>query len=538
MSTGSKAPSTTSLVIKYPVLWLATAAFVVYLPTVFFGITRLDDYVFLVRLQHYNSHLSGLFTSFTRGVFGLNDNYYRPVFLDSLILNSRLLGGSTMSYHIVNVGLHVLAVTLLFRLFLKLNMLQWQAFVVTLLFAVHPVLTQAVAWIPGRNDTLLAVFGFSFLLWTIEYSATHKAGHLAVAILFFLLTLFTKESGVFFAPVAVVLLVGVLRKGIAARTHLLQYVLWLVCGMGWFAMRSASGIKGMGLPPKALAAEFVQKLPLLVQYTGKIFVPVNLSVFPLLRDTDNFWGLLALSALVVSIILVKSKSTRHLFCGVLVFFIFVLPALMVPNYVSPQIFEHRLYLPITGILLLLPQTFFFKNGLPERQLFSGFVGIALVLAVLNFRHQQHFKSPYAFWSQAVASTPSSGYAHIMLGMQEPDKDRSQALFQRALQLAPNEQRIDYSIGITMQKQGDILASEPYLLAEKRRSNFYMCDFYLAKVAFAKGDYAEAQRLYFNFLNRDPNNAPTDRARVINNPAWQQADSVKVLLGRMLNVRNL
>ncbi len=504
-----------------------------YLPSVFFGITRLDDYVFIVRLQHYNSHLSGLFTSFTRGVFGFNDNYYRPIFLDSLILNARLLSGSVMSFHIVNVLLHALAVTLLFRLFLRLHVLQWQAFVLGLVFAVHPVLTQAVAWIPGRNDTLLAVFGFSFLLRAIAYTETHKVVDLVLSVLFFLLTLFTKESGIFFAPVAVVLLVGVLRKGIAKRSNLLQYTLWLVCGIVWFIMRSASGIKGLGLPPKALAREFVQKLPLLLQYTGKIFAPVNLSVFPMMRDTDNFWGFLAISALVASIILVKHKNGRNLACGVLVFLIFVLPALMLPNYMSPQVFEHRLYLPITGILFLLPQTFFFKNGLNDRQLAGGFIAIAFVLAAVGFRHQQHFKNPYAFWSQAVSSTPGSGYAHMMLAMQEPDKNRSEELFRRAFQIAPKEQRINYYRGITLQKQGFILESETYLLIEKQRSNFYMCDFYLARVAAAKGEYAHAQQLYFTYLARDPNNEATDRARIMNDPAWQQPESAKVLLAKLL-----
>jgi hypothetical protein len=151
--------------VPYPLLWLCLAALAVYFQSFYFGVTELDDSIFIRDFHTYNEDLGNLVTSFQRGVFdALKDPYYRPLFLDSMILNYHMSGGgeNIASYHMVNVLLHIISVVLLFSLFKKLGIKELHAFLLALVFAVHPVLSQAVAWIPGRNDTLLAVFTLAF----------------------------------------------------------------------------------------------------------------------------------------------------------------------------------------------------------------------------------------------------------------------------------------------------------------------------------------------------------------------------------------
>lgn len=521
------------LTIPYPVFWLALVAILLYLPSVFYGITRLDDYVFLFWFRHYNSHWSDLLTSFRRGVFGLDDHYYRPVFLDTMLLNAHLWGGRVMGYHIVNILLHVLSVCLLYRLFVLLQVRQFHAFLLVLLFAVHPVLSQAVAWIPGRNDVLLAIFSFAFFIQTIGYSETGKLSKLLWSVLFLLLALFTKESGVFAVPAVLVILVGVLQKKWFEKRMLMQYVIWSLCCTIWLFMRSSAHLKTMHTSPLSMLNEWVHKLPLILQYLGKILLPVHLSVFPSIRDTSNYLGIIALVILGFRLLLVKDKNWRSAFCGGALFLIFVMPALLVPNYMSPQSFEHRLYLPVVGILFLLPQTILLKNRLSDVQQLVSFIFIAAILAVLNIDHQKNFANPEAFWSQAVKTSPSSAYARMMLAMQVGDKAKAHQLFRDAIRLNPKEQHLNYSIGITLQKEDSVLESEKYLLAEKAISNYYRCDFYLARVAVARQDYPAAIACYQRFVLSDPNCSPTDRATIRHNPNWQQPDSAKLLLSKLL-----
>ena len=79
--------------IRNPLLWLLSAAFIVYFPTLFYGLTELDDFILILKSDRYNEHLYSLITAFHRGVFEIaNGHYYRPVFADSIILNYQLCG--------------------------------------------------------------------------------------------------------------------------------------------------------------------------------------------------------------------------------------------------------------------------------------------------------------------------------------------------------------------------------------------------------------------------------------------------------------
>src|SRR6202020_3196456 len=96
---------------------------------------------------------------------------------------------------------HIISVVIVFKLFIVLEVNRVHAFILSLLFAVHPVLSQAVAWLPGRNDVLLGIFIFSFFIFSIRYSREGKLKNLLLSVFFLLLALFTKETAVM-GPVA------------------------------------------------------------------------------------------------------------------------------------------------------------------------------------------------------------------------------------------------------------------------------------------------------------------------------------------------
>ena len=156
-----------------PWLVLAIIAFLLYAVSINFGLTELDDSIFIRDFHEtgYNDDMMNLFRSFGRGLFdATKDSYYRPIFLDSMVLNYQFAKLDPMGYHFVNVLLHCSSVILLYFFFIRIKLPQLQAFILTLIFATHPVLSQAVAWIPGRNDTILAVFTIWFLNKSIDYA--------------------------------------------------------------------------------------------------------------------------------------------------------------------------------------------------------------------------------------------------------------------------------------------------------------------------------------------------------------------------------
>ena len=523
---------TAAFSIPYPLLWLVLSTLAVYFPTFYFKYTELDDSIFIREFSEYNEDLQNLVVSFHRGLFNLKDTYYRPIFLDSMILNYQVSGTDILGYHIVNVLLHVLSVVLLYLLLKKLDVKALPAFILTLVFAVHPVLSQAVAWIPGRNDTLLAIFTLPFLIFSIHYVRSGKLWMLALSGFFLLLAFFTKETAVFAAPVAFVLLVFMLQQKWLDKRMVSQYGVWIACFIIWFIFRSRATTEG-NLAIGKLLSEMAYRLPLIVQYTGKIFLPFNLSVLPLQEDTTYYYGIIAIVILAVIIYLNKERNLRLILSSLAVFLLFLIPVLLIPADINKETFEHRLYLPMIGMLLLLSQTVLFKNTLSEKNLLAAGIGVAAILAFLNIRHQKDFTDPHTFWASAVATSPHSSFANMMLGARENDLKKSDTLFRRAYQLDPKQKYLNYYYGVMLQTEDSVLQSEKYLLAEKKISDYVECDFYLAHVALERKDLNAAIGYLESYLKRVPGNKPAHNNLLLLYMQTQQADKAKAEAREML-----
>ncbi len=511
-------------------LWLGLAVLVVYFPSLQYGLTDLDDTIFIRDFHEYNEHLSNLAVSFQRGLFdAVKDPYYRPLFMDSMILNYQLSdhGLNFGSYHWFNLAFHLVSVFLLFQLFIKLEIKELHAFLLCLVFAVHPVLSQAVAWIPGRNDTMLAIFVFSFLICSLSYTESGKIKYLLLSVLFLLLAFFTKETAVFAAPVAFVLIVFVRNSKWNDRNNLIQYAVWAGCFITWYLVRSAATVQ-INIGMAQVAQDFLPRLPLIIQYLGKVFLPFNLSVFPIQQDTVIWYGIAALVLLLVFTYLNKQRNLKIVLSGLAIFLMFLLPVLFVPAKLNEQSFEHRLYLPMIGILLMLSQTSLLINKLRDKQLLTGGIALCALLALLNFMHQKAFEDRIPFWTQAVETSPHSAFANMMLAarLDKDDFEKSCNLFRTAYKLNPNEKYLNFYYGVMLQKKDSVKESEKYLLAEKNSSGYYECDFYLARVAMEKRDPNSAIGYLSAYLKKDPSNSMANNNLLLLYFDTQQSDKAR------------
>ncbi len=492
--------------IPYPYIWLAVLVFIVYSVCLHFGLTELDDSIFIKDFAGYNEDAHNLIHSFHRGVFSETmDDYYRPFFLDSMILNSWIADpDGFVSYHLINLLLHLGNVLLLFTLFRKLNIAQTTAFILTMIFAVHPVLSQAVAWIPGRNDTMLALFTLAFLITTVDYSNTGKPHWLLLSILFLLCAFFTKETAVFVPPVAFLIILLILKKKPFEKNNIIQYACWAAVGLTWYFVRRQATLTHKYVSAGQIMHDFTSRLPVIVQYLGKIFLPFNLSVFPMLEDTVIYYGIVATILLIVILVVAKQKDRNMIIAGFSIFILFLLPALIVPAALNKQTFEHRLYLPIIGILLVLSQSVLFKNKLKPQLLLGISLVVVALLGFINYQHQQAFNDKLSFWTSAVATSPHSAFALRMLSDCTDDKTEKERLLRTAYAIDPTEKYVGYSLGNFLQgNQDSIIASEKYFLSEKKYWNYPECDYYLARISLEKKDTTNAEKYLSQYLSFAP-----------------------------------
>lgn len=291
-----------------PYLWIALAGFLLYAQTLGFGLTYFDDDIFVLKNQAFNSDIANIFEAFKTSAFVNHPNeYYRPLLNVSFILNGVLGASGPIGCHFFNILFLILAACLFFRLLLALGYSRGLSFFCGLVFAVHPAVAQAVAWIPGRNDSLLAIFVFGSMIKFIRFRASQKWQDAFWHLLLFAAALFTKESG------AVLMLVcaayALLSKGKKSwRKPAAIGLGWFFILVLWLALRSQAIGKDYRVTISGMASSIYANMGALVQYLGKMLFPVNLSVFPIREDTTYIFGALAL--LLTGGLILFSKNKR------------------------------------------------------------------------------------------------------------------------------------------------------------------------------------------------------------------------------------
>lgn len=193
-------------------LFIFAFAFLLYANTLNHGYVLDDDVVYL-KNRHVQAGINGikdiLTHSFTYGFTGNNDKYqsYRPVTLIFYAIEKDFFGNNPHTGHFINVFLFALSCLLLYKLINKLflshgSILNTQySILIVLLFAAHPIHTEAVANIKGRDDILNFIFIVSALLFVLKFADEELKKYLWLSALFFFLSLLCKEIAVTFLAI-------------------------------------------------------------------------------------------------------------------------------------------------------------------------------------------------------------------------------------------------------------------------------------------------------------------------------------------------
>lgn len=474
----------------FAILVLASVTFMVYARTLLLDYTKLDDSIFIVENAQYNADAKNIGVSFQRGLFNpTKDAYYRPVFLVDFILESRIFGIRPAGYHFTNLLYHLLSVVLLFLFFKKIKIPPLNAFLLSLLFAVHPVLTQAVAWIPGRNDMLLMIFFLSSFIFLLKYLEKPTIPILLVHFLFFLTALFTKETAVIIPVIMGGFSFFYLKSG--WRKLVAPVISWIAAVSIWIAVRSTATLARNWVSPTEMVHAGLDRLGVILQYLGKIFFPVNLTVFPMAEDITLVWGILAFAGLIALVIYSKSYDRPLTWLGLFWFIVFLVPVLIVPKSLNDQVFEHRLYLPVIGILIMLSQAVPFTGKIKPNVKFAVVAAIAAIFMVQSFVRTTYFSDPVTFWTHAVNGSPHSAYAKTLLGTKTEDPAERERLFREARAIDPKLKNLNYYLGKVLFDRKEADTAEFYLRKEVANNPIPDAYFLLAQIAFSRNSFDSA-----------------------------------------------
>src|SRR5262245_43158538 len=119
--------------------------------------------------------------------------YYRPIFTVYLMLGWQLFQDSAGAWHFANVLMHLIVVFLVFVVIEKVTGEMWLAALSALIFAVHPLRSETVAWVSGLTDLLLAILLLSSFCPYLSLREKGAYKYLLGSFGLYLLAIFSKE---------------------------------------------------------------------------------------------------------------------------------------------------------------------------------------------------------------------------------------------------------------------------------------------------------------------------------------------------------
>jgi tetratricopeptide (TPR) repeat protein len=413
-----------------PVLLLFIISFALYAPSLKFLYAGDDDLQIIRDNREFFKDPGNIIEAFKRDAYIMKNNsaFYRPLQTVSYIIDYQFSPreNDLSSFHISSLLIHFLTCFILYRALLKLKISKPISLFSAILFSVHPLFPQAVAWLPGRGDELAGLFSIAAFYMFLRYNESSKVLYVILHSIFYFMAVISKETTIFL-PLAIVLynnLTGEGKKDF--RQYRVLIPLWGLA-IGAFAILRTIGLGTQRPTPSSFGMHaMIQNLPVLPITFGKFFIPYDLTTYPLFKTYSIIIGTALI--IVIGLLFYFSKGIRNLgLWGISWFLIFSVPPMYMRLSIaekSIEYFEHRTYLPYIGLIILAAVVIdHFRTRIKPYYLTGVLASILLVFCFLTYNHEQDYGDRISFATSAVESNSHNGYARYQRGIAYIDAKR-------------------------------------------------------------------------------------------------------------------
>ena len=436
---------------------------------------------------------------------------YFPLVSSSLWVEWRLWGMNATGYHVVNVLLHAISSVLVWRVLRKLRIPG--AWLAGLIFAVHPVNVESVAWITERKNVFPMVFYLLSILCYLRSEDKRNRRWYLLSLGSFLLALLSKTSVVMLP----VVLLGCVwwRRGRVERTDVVRTI-------PFFCLAVALGLLTIWFQYNRSIADTVVRTDSLLSrlaiagcavwfYLYKAVIPHGLAfVYPrwqiapssVLSYVPDFVLLVCLATFVWY----RKGWGRPFLAGIGYCVITLLPVLGFLNIYFMRyslVADHWQYTSIIGVIALgVGLAAGFANRRPGALRILGILpGLAVVglFSVLTWRQACIYGDRETLWRDTLAKSPRSAMPHSNLGgilLEQGKTEEAIEHFREALRINPNEPEAHHDLANALVSQGKLDEAIPsYGEALRLRPGYAKAHYNLANALAAQGRLDEAVTHY-------------------------------------------
>ncbi|NQU09367.1 tetratricopeptide repeat protein [bacterium] len=396
--------------------------------------------------------------------------YYRPLQTVTYLVDYALWGLNPFGYHLTNLLLHLGCVLLVWQLFEQLGVDRWWALGGALLFAVHPVNANAVAYVAGRADTLvLGALLAALLLW-IEYDR-HRAEHplarhawFTGSIIGFTLALFSRENALLF-PVLVGLYAWLFgREETAPWRRALRAALpfVLLAGAFWAWRHAVVDLQSREMVagwPLTTSVRLQVMLRAWATYASLLLWPEHLQMDRQLIQGGPELHWLALGGVGVGLGFLAwawwaQRHDRLVLFGLGWLGLAILPVSGLLS-LTASVAEHWLYLPAVGLYLASGRHLSRLRLHPGVTITAVGIGLAVLGARTVYRNADWRDGAHLF-AQTAAAAPYSARARNNLGYvlrTTGHLGEAQRVLEEAERLYPRDLTLKANLAVLYQQQG-------------------------------------------------------------------------------------
>jgi tetratricopeptide (TPR) repeat protein len=553
-ASGSEAGMIPSLACRYHFLFcffLVVIVVAVFGQTAGFDFVNYDDDAYVCENLAVKAGLTlkGVAWAFTYGEIG----HWHPLTWLTHMADCQAYGLWAGGHHLTNVALHAITSVLLFLVLRNITGQLWRSAFVAVLFAIHPLRAESVAWIAERKDVLSGMF-FMLTLWAYARYVRHgakvgsRAPNVAQAFTPRLWSLDYLLVLLFFA-------LGLLSKNMLVTLPLVLLLLdwWPLGRMNPVeAIAAKAGVGSSGVPFWKLVKE---KLPLLllsvgscmatalasesvadryripvwerlgtalvsyVIYLRQTVFPAGLAAsYPIPPDGEPGWkvclALAALAAISVGALL-NRKQLPYLLMGWLWFLGMLVPAIGIVQISYYAHADRYTYLP--GIGLAISGTWAMADWSREwkhRRMVLGCLMAAATSVLIIWAHTQtsYWRNSESLWERSLACTSANCVAHNNLGnamVQDGKLDDAIEEYQKAIAINPAYDLAHYNLGDAFVMKGSLEeAIAQYRQAIEINPTYEDAHYNLGNALAMRGDLDQAIVQYRLALKSGPNSAAT------------------------------
>ena len=474
--------------------WVASVCaltFLAYLGTLRFGFVHDDRGQIVGNPAVHSWHaVPGYFTSHVWAAVApaFLGNDYRPLFLLWLRINDSLFGLHASGWHFTSVLAHVTATFCVFLLAHKI-IGEWPvALCGALIFGLHPVHIEAVAWISGVPEPLAgALMIAAYLCWVCSREAGGRRWF-SVSLVLYTLALLTKETAIMLVPIIFASLWSGFPQPVFPQPHSRAQRAWqslrvlvpfILLTLLYLGVRTLA-LKGFSHPAAKIRwLTVVLTWPsLLLFYLRLLLLPVGLSPFYGLEFVSHptlaNCALPAAAILAVAVGLWMWAARVRAVALMIPWLVFpLLPVLNVQVFGNGNFAHNRyLYLPSVGFAILVAMA---VGRLKSGRLIFGIFPLsqALVMIALGisgcwlvWQESRYYTSDAAFYSYAYSSEANPDpviamdYANTLA--EQGDYSRAATVYGKVIEAHPDMWNACFNLGHMYYQRGDLNSAVQYL----------------------------------------------------------------------------